>query len=44
MATIAPHTLTGTPVVPGIAHGPALLARTEVSADGHRRLRRRRVP
>ncbi|QBR94139.1 phosphoenolpyruvate--protein phosphotransferase [Nocardioides euryhalodurans] len=31
MATIAPQTLTGTPVVPGIAHGPVLLARTEVS-------------
>ena len=26
-------TLTGTPVVPGIAHGPALIARTDVSAD-----------
>ena len=31
--TTAPQagTLTGTPVVPGIAHGPVLLARTEVS-------------
>jgi len=27
----APGTLTGTPVVPGIAHGPVLLARAEVS-------------
>ena len=26
-------TLTGTPVVPGIAHGPVLVARTDVSAD-----------
>ena len=26
-------TLTGTPVVPGIAHGPALIARTDVSPD-----------
>ena len=26
-------TLTGTPVVPGLAHGPALVARTDVSAD-----------
>ena len=26
-------TLTGTPVVPGIAHGPALIARTDISAD-----------
>ncbi len=26
-------TLTGTPVVPGIAHGPALITRTDVSAD-----------
>src|SRR5512133_2902972 len=25
--------LRGTPVVPGVAHGPALLARSEVSAD-----------
>ena len=31
--------LRGTPVVPGVAHGPALLARGEVSADGRRRLR-----
>jgi phosphotransferase system enzyme I (PtsI) len=26
-------TLTGTPVVPGLAHGPALVARTDVSPD-----------
>ena len=26
-------TITGTPVVPGIAHGPTLIARTDVSAD-----------
>jgi len=27
------RTLTGTPVVPGLAHGPALVARTDVSPD-----------
>ncbi|MGZ5398896.1 MAG: phosphoenolpyruvate--protein phosphotransferase [Nocardioides sp.] len=26
-------TLTGTPVVPGIAHGPALIARTDIAAE-----------
>ena len=30
MAPTPPHTLTGTPVVPGIGHGPVLVARTEV--------------
>src|SRR5919112_493487 len=31
MATTTTPSLTGTPVVPGIAHGPVLLARAEVS-------------
>src|SRR3990170_8810745 len=30
---ISSGTLAGTPVVPGLAHGPALVARTDVSAD-----------
>ena len=32
-ASTAPVSLVGTPVVPGLAYGPALLARTEVSAS-----------
>lgn len=30
---VTPRTLTGTPVVPGVAHGPVVLVRAEVSPD-----------